>query len=108
MSAVSELLQDVMQVCRNGHVVTDLLWSSPERGLSHCDRCGAATLSACPTCGKELPGALVVPGLQPVGAERPPSYCSTCGAAFPWTEKRSLPAAPDALGRLCELCGRLP
>ena len=35
---------DVMQVCRNGHVITDLLHTYPERGLSHCDRCGAPIL----------------------------------------------------------------
>src|SRR5262245_17206739 len=108
MSAVGELLQDVMQVCRNGHVVTDLLRSDPERGRSHCDRCGAVTLTACPTCGKDLPGALVVPGLQPVGVERPPGYCSVCGAAFPWSETKTSGVAPDALSRLCELCRRLP
>src|SRR5260370_35887982 len=78
---------DVMQVCRNGHVITDLLRSSPERGLTHCDRCGAATIDRCQTCGRELPGAIAVPGLQPVGARRPPLFCPDCGAAFPWTER---------------------
>src|SRR5271166_5959126 len=85
MAAVDDGVQDVMQVCRNGHVITDRLRQEPQRGLAHCDRCGAATLDSCPTCGQGLPGAVVVPGLAPVGA-RPPLYCSTCGAAFPWNE----------------------
>src|SRR5437588_10824334 len=85
--------QDVMQVCRNGHVVTELLRAYPDRGLSHCDRCGAATLDHCQTCGQELPGAVHVPGLVPVGCLEPPLYCSHCGAAFPWAISAPAPAA---------------
>ena len=57
--------QDVMQVCLNGHVITDRLRGRPEHALSRCDRCGAPTLYRCPTCGRELPGARGVPGLEP-------------------------------------------
>jgi hypothetical protein len=87
MHQTDDTTQDVMQVCRNGHVVTDLLRSHPERGLTHCERCGATTLDHCLTCGEELPGALVVPGLQPVGTRKPPCYCAACGAAFPWNKR---------------------
>lgn len=78
--------QDVLQVCRNGHVLTDRLRTVAVGAPSHCDRCGADTLSSCPTCGRPLPGALLVPGLVPVGAGRAPAYCSSCGARFPWTK----------------------
>lgn len=99
---------DAMQVCRNGHVMTDLLHTHPERGRSHCDRCGAATLERCGTCGQELPGAVPVPGLAPVGAARPPAYCPTCGAAFPWAPNRHAPPAADPLHLLEPLLRRLP
>jgi hypothetical protein len=72
MSSIVTSIQDVMQVCRNGHVITDLLRTHPECAQTHCDRCGAVTLDCCPTCGHELPGAFVVPGLQPVGARPAP------------------------------------
>ena len=72
-------LQDVMQVCRNGHVITDLLHTYADRGLSHCDRCGAATLDRCATCGLEIPGAVHVPGLVPVGRSQPPCRSSRRG-----------------------------
>jgi hypothetical protein len=88
--------QDVMQVCRNGHVITDLLRSRPERARTHCDRCGAPTLDRCLTCGGELPGAIPVPGLEPVGARPAPLYCSMCGGAFPWAERPAVPSAPLA------------
>jgi hypothetical protein len=99
---------DVMQVCRNGHVMTDLLHTHPERGRSHCDRCGAETLDRCSTCGQELPGAVPVPGLTPVGAVRPPAYCPTCGAAFPWAPERRAVVAGDPMRLLEPLLRRLP
>jgi hypothetical protein len=99
--------QDVMQVCRNGHVITDLLRSYPERGLFHCDRCGAQTLDHCLTCGQSIPGALYVPGLSPAGSSPPPNYCVICGAAYPWTTRPRLPA-PNARAQLEHLLRRLP
>jgi hypothetical protein len=107
MSTPSVAVQDVMQVCRNGHVITDLLRTCPERALAHCDRCGAVTLDRCSTCGRELPGALVVPGLQPVGVRQAPSFCSTCGAVFPWTKPRHPPKL-QALAVLEAMLRRLP
>jgi hypothetical protein len=98
---------DVMQVCRNGHVITDLLRTYPERGLGHCDRCGAPTLEGCPTCGHELPGAVPVPGLVPMGRSEPPLFCAHCGAAFPWAHRPN-PAAPEPWPLLENLLRRLP
>jgi hypothetical protein len=100
-------VQDVMQVCRNGHVITDLLRTRPERGRTHCDRCGADTFDSCLTCGRELPGALAVPGLTPVGARQPPHYCPACGAAFPWAKGPS-PAPAGPLACLEGMLRRLP
>src|SRR5438105_2890831 len=107
MTTTDDSATDVMQVCRNGHVITDLLLSNPERGRTHCDRCGTTTLDRCETCGRELPGAIAVPGLQPLGARRPPLYCCDCGAAFPWTERPRV-AASAALANLENLLQRLP
>lgn len=80
--------QDVMQVCHNGHVITDLLHTYPERGASYCTQCGAATLERCRTCGQEIQGAVHIPGLMPIGRQQPPQFCSKCGASFPWSEPR--------------------
>jgi len=108
MTAISEeCVHDVMQVCRNGHVITDRLLHSPESAASHCERCGAATLDRCGTCGQLLAGAVLAPGLVPIGRSRPPAYCSTCGAAFPWTKKPVALASP-ALATLDHLLRRLP
>lgn len=108
MNAVIGLAQDAMQVCRNGHVITDRLHTVPEQALDHCDRCGAATYDRCLTCGCELPGAIPLPGLVPVGGRCPPQYCAACGAAFPWTQHalRATPSVP--LRQLDTLLRRLP
>ncbi|HMF17926.1 MAG TPA: DUF2321 domain-containing protein [Gemmataceae bacterium] len=87
---LAEFEQDVMQVCRNGHVVTNQMRTCPEQSRHHCERCGATTLHACSTCGQELRGALLVPGLQPIGVSGPPHFCCNCGAAFPWHSRPGL------------------
>jgi hypothetical protein len=97
---------DVMQVCRNGHVITDRLRSDPESGRTHCDRCGAATLDHCLTCGRELPSAGHLLGLVPIGSWPAPRYCPTCGAAFPWVRRPRSAAGPLAM--LEALLRRLP
>jgi hypothetical protein len=97
-----------MQVCRNGHVVTDLLRSCPQHGLGHCDRCGAETIDRCPTCGQALAGSVPVPGQVPVGRPRPPEYCGACGASFPWTASTPPAETGDALQALESLLRRVP
>jgi hypothetical protein len=104
----TEADRDVMQVCGSGHVITDLLSSHPELARSHCDRCGAATFSRCPVCGRELPGAVPVPGLRPIGERRAPEHCPSCGAAFPWAERPAPPLVAEDLHRLMQMVRRLP
>ena len=84
MATQNDCIHDVMQVCRNGHVIHDLLLSCPEHALGRCDRCGAETLEACPTCGAPFPGKTVVAGLVPVGRAKAPSFCFVCGSRLPW------------------------
>jgi hypothetical protein len=108
MNTIAPCSPDVMQVCRNGHVITDLLHTFPERALSHCDRCGAVTLTRCQTCGQEIPGAVYVPEAAPIGVRRPPAHCAACGAAFPWTTRARTPQPPSALAVLESLLRRLP
>lgn len=103
----SVVFSDVMQVCLNGHVITDRLRTFPEQGLPRCNRCGAGTITHCLTCGRELPGALAVPGLEPIGVLRAPLYCPTCGAEFPWTEPAPV-HLPAPLAQVQNLLRRMP
>jgi hypothetical protein len=101
-----ETVHDVMQVCRNGHVITDRLLSDPASGRHHCDRCGASTLYRCPTCSGELLGANCVPDMVPIGVWPAPHFCLTCGAAFPWVRKPQ--PTPEPLVILEVFLRRLP
>src|SRR5947209_8211643 len=83
---------DVMLVCRNGHVLTDRFHGCPDHRASHCEVCGADTLSGCPTCGRPLA----------------PLYCSQCGAAFPWTPHPRSDTAPSPAMKLESMLRRFP
>lgn len=108
-SSVGTHTQDVMQVCQNGHVITDLLRTYPERGVGYCEQCGAGTLDRCRTCGQEIQGAVHVPGMVPIGRQSPPQFCAKCGAAFPWSERRPADnSVAEPLVQLERLLRRLP
>ncbi|MGZ3523081.1 MAG: DUF2321 domain-containing protein [Vulcanimicrobiaceae bacterium] len=66
-------------ICESGHVMTGSL----EYGGSqaHCRTCGAATMSACPSCSGRILGSY--PGSLSV-MKHAPSFCSECGKPFPW------------------------
>jgi hypothetical protein len=104
----TETERDVMQVCLRGHVITDLLATHPEHGLPHCDRCGAATISQCPTCGDDLPGAAAPSGLPTIGQRSAPQHCPSCGAAFPWSEALVQPTDANSVELLTAVLRRLP
>lgn len=108
MSDFATATPDVMLVCRNGHVITSSLQANPELSLGHCDRCGSATFNRCLTCGQALPGSPRDLDLVPIGEIRPPHYCSTCGAAFPWTHRSPQATSQDVLEELCKLLRRTP
>lgn len=87
-----------MLVCENGHVLTDCLERS-SNNTPYCSRCGARTISRCPSCGSKIRGDLRDPGAVVIGFITPaPSYCPECGAPFPWTM-----ASLEALRELAEL-----
>ncbi len=80
---------DIQQVCLNGHQVTANYSSSPEFRRDFCATCGEKTITRCPSCNHHIPGEYQVSGAFYVGTTDTPEYCEHCGAAFPWTEKKS-------------------
>ncbi len=64
-------------VCANGHVYGWLV--EPDLVASHCPKCGAAVLVACPACHTPLPGDAGMLQWVPYDGN-----CASCGAAFPW------------------------
>lgn len=78
-------------VCENGHVITDVLRDS--NAASHCERCGAPTLSRCRECNAPIHGHYVVPMALTFASEYElPAFCYGCGHGYPWTLAREAAA----------------
>ena len=88
---------DVMQVCLNGHKITDSYLSSPEFRQPKCDKCGEDTIHECPECGTPIRGEYQVEGVVDMtSGPDPKDYCHQCGASYPWADKAEDFADVDA------------
>lgn len=78
---------DTMQVCRNGHQITDSYHGAPEFRQNFCEKCGAETIIECQECGAEIQGKYNVEGVVSVGSSKEvPSFCHNCGEPYPWNK----------------------
>lgn len=79
---------DILQVCTNGHKITEYAVSQPNSRKKRCPDCGAETMTHCTTCNTEIPGHHHVPGVFGFYPdEPPPKFCENCGEPYPWTGK---------------------
>lgn len=83
------------QACLNGHQITGDA-SKGEFTENFCSRCGAETLTQCPTCKANIRGYYHDPEgmVLSIPSWDLPSYCVKCGKEFPWTAT-ALQAAKD-------------
>ena len=91
---------DVAQICENGHVANSMAHDYPNSNQNHCDKCGAPTIMACPSCQTAIRGfyhaSAVIKMFNDYDA---PAFCYKCGKPFPWTFAR-LRAAEDLADEL--------
>jgi hypothetical protein len=73
---------DVMQVCLNGHQITDAAESLPHQRKQFCPDCGEQTIDACPECNAPIQGHLR--GVLSIRSADIPNNCPNCGTAYPW------------------------
>ena len=78
---------DTMQVCLNGHYITDRYYDSPHRRQNHCNKCGAETIKECQNCREEIEGDRLDSSILVVTSPSIPEYCKNCGDPYPWTQK---------------------
>jgi hypothetical protein len=79
----------VAEVCPNMHVSTNSADTSPELREKFCSQCGEPTMTQCPSCKASIRGYYYVEGVITLGrGYEPPSFCYSCGSAFPWTERK--------------------
>jgi len=79
---------DIAQICPNGHVANSMAASYPDSNQDFCEKCGEATIMACPHCNSAIRGDYHVPGVFGTFKYHPPAYCHNCGKPFPWTERK--------------------
>lgn len=75
---------DVMQVCLNGHKITEYAQSQPESCQKFCELCGAETIDKCPECNTSIRGYRHIEGVFHTRQKPLPKYCIECGAPYPW------------------------
>lgn len=83
--------RDTMQVCMNGHVITDSYNRSPEFRKNFCTECGEITITQCPSCSINIPGEITYDDVVFFNPYTPsaPKICSNCGTKFLWFEKKT-------------------
>jgi hypothetical protein len=98
---MSDGYYDVAQICENGHIVNSMAHDYPNSNQDYCDKCGAPTIMACPSCETAIRGFFH----DPMGlgfSYAAPAFCYNCGNPFPWTTTR-LRAAEDLADELDDL-----
>jgi len=76
---------DVMQVCLNGHQITDSAETLPDHRKNFCDECGEKTIDTCQQCNATIQGHLK--GTLSVRSTKVPNNCPNCGATYPWRQE---------------------
>lgn len=74
-------------ICLSGHIITGSIQRWPQDVKERCASCGEGTIRACPQCTRPIDGD------QKIGSfishiENAPHFCSSCGAAYPWTQAK--------------------
>jgi hypothetical protein len=76
---------DTAQICLNGHVINSMATAYSNHNKKFCDECGAATITACPSCSANIKGdyhSEVVSFAEFLT----PKFCDNCGSQYPWTK----------------------
>lgn len=79
---------DTALICLNGHMVNDCSKSWAQQNSSHCQECGAKTISQCPECKTDIRGKYHMPNVIDGTMTPIPKFCHHCGKAYPWTASR--------------------
>lgn len=74
------------QICLNGHMINDCIDTAPEFNQNFCSKCGAKTITACPSCNAPLHGDYTCEEVFSFSETPVEAYCYNCGSPYPWTE----------------------
>ncbi|MGX9967101.1 DUF2321 domain-containing protein [Roseomonas sp. F4] len=85
-----------MQVCLNGHQITEHAATMPQFNKPFCSQCGQETITTCPECKAPIQGHYHSPGVLSLRTTPVPNNCHACGTAYPWRQ-HALAAAVEAV-----------
>lgn len=74
------------QICKNGDCIVASIEEWPEQCADYCPKCGAKTISACPSCNADIRGFYSEDGVASYRPYSVPAYCHHCGQPYPWTQ----------------------
>ena len=77
----------VGMACLNGHKICGDAEGSPEFSEAFCSKCGAPTITACPSCEAKIRG--FYRGEVSIIGWDLPLHCHKCGKPYPWTERKA-------------------
>lgn len=77
-------MYSIAQVCLNGHPINSFFDKYPQFNKTFCDKCGAKSITSCPSCAASIKGKYDGVGID-LTPYRPPSFCDSCGKPYPWT-----------------------
>ena len=77
---------DTMQVCLNGHKISEYAATMPQFSKPHCPTCGERTITTCPQCQVTIQGHYNSPGILSGSEKSVPNNCHSCGTAYPWRQ----------------------
>jgi len=82
---------DLAIVCADGHVINPESQANPENNHKFCQRCGEPAVHHCSNqnCAMGIRGVDHKRGAPSAANWSPPAFCSHCGTAFPWTERKT-------------------
>ncbi|WP_251624156.1 DUF2321 domain-containing protein [Odoribacter lunatus] len=104
---------DVMQICLNGHCMTEHYYSKPYSRKEYCSKCAKKTIIQCPHCKNEIKGNYIVPESISIPSVVVPVICEYCGHPFPWNkEKKEIfnerKQNVDNISLINKICERFP
>lgn len=91
---------DTAQLCENGHLITDAIYTNPEDVQPFCSKCGQPTITECKSCKTQIKGRDRYSSI--ISEYARPNFCHKCGETYPWTE-RGLDAAKKYVEKIKEL-----
>ena len=86
-------VQEVAQVCLDGHVIDSSSNYHHQLRKSFCPKCGKPTITECQHCNGQIPGDYYIDDMmveiRMVSIPfKLPLFCHRCGKAYPWTETK--------------------